>query len=145
MMHKSIKIPSGVDRNLTWGVQLHISVLKALVILRFCRLSTKTPFNQVLNSLGLGVQMPLCTPSGYATEISGFYSTLASQVYATFSITVPETGFNFFVFQSSPFSEYIFFALRTVKSASSTFCGLKSGLTPILAFVYNVPFWNCII
>jgi len=43
--------------------------LKALLILKFCNEKAKTPFYLVHSSLGLGVQMPHCTPSGYATEM----------------------------------------------------------------------------
>jgi hypothetical protein len=52
---------------------------KSPYILSFCKLKAKTQFYLVHNSLGLGVQMPHCTPSGYATggrnkQVSDRYS-----------------------------------------------------------------------
>jgi len=47
--------------------------IKSLVNIDFLIYKAKTPFYLVLSSLGWGcVQMPHCTPSGYATEFTWF-------------------------------------------------------------------------
>ncbi len=64
---------SGVARNMSWGVQYNIFVLKALFLLYFLKKILKTPFYLGHSSLGLGMQMPLCTSPGYATDYEDGY------------------------------------------------------------------------
>jgi len=62
-----VGIHSCVVRYLAWGMQLDNFGLEALLLFNFVNKKAKTLVYLVLTSLGLGVQMPHCTPSGYAT------------------------------------------------------------------------------
>jgi hypothetical protein len=66
-----VHLCTGVARNWSWGVQIYIFTSRFLFILRLCMKSLKIQFYLVLSDLGLGVQMPHCTPLGYATAFVG--------------------------------------------------------------------------
>jgi hypothetical protein len=63
---------SGVTKNWSVGVQIYIFTLKFLFVLRLSIKSFKIQLYLVLGGLGLGVQMPNCTPLGYATALWTF-------------------------------------------------------------------------
>ncbi len=56
------------SQKLVLELQIYMFALKYLLILHFCIKSLKIQLHLVLSSAGLGVQMPHCTPSGYATD-----------------------------------------------------------------------------
>ena len=56
--------------------------LKSIVILHFCK-NAKTPFYLVRSNFGLGVQMPHCTPSGYATALDHILTCFRSKLSCT--------------------------------------------------------------
>jgi len=66
-------VSCGVDRNFPWGVcAIGPFWLKSLINIRHLK-NAKTTVYLLLSSLGLGVQMPHCSPPGYATAYRGRY------------------------------------------------------------------------